>query len=104
MRWKGVAPRTAGCRSLRRRARVLRRLRHPGTTAGAVHAGAIRGGGRSDAPDHRFQKTKRRIRSMPPLKEMETAVMFWAGGDPAQTLEPLTRLGIRCGQLALPGE
>jgi sugar phosphate isomerase/epimerase len=41
---------------------------------------------------------------MPGLKEMETAVMFWAGGDPAQTLESLTRLGIRCGQLGIPGE
>jgi L-ribulose-5-phosphate 3-epimerase len=40
---------------------------------------------------------------MPDLRELETAVMFWAGGDPTQTLAQLTRLGIRCGQLGLPG-
>src|SRR5258708_6636249 len=38
------------------------------------------------------------------LKELETAVMFWAGGDPGQTLAPLTRLGIRCGQIGIPGD
>lgn len=41
---------------------------------------------------------------MPNLKELETAVMFWAGGDPEQTLARLTRLGIRCGQLGIPGD
>src|SRR5277367_1227492 len=30
--------------------------------------------------------------------------MFWAGGDPAQTIAELTRLGIRSGQLGLPGD
>jgi L-ribulose-5-phosphate 3-epimerase len=40
---------------------------------------------------------------MPKLDELETAVMFWAGGDPEQTLAPLTRLGIRCGQIGIPG-
>jgi sugar phosphate isomerase/epimerase len=38
------------------------------------------------------------------VKELETAVMFWAGRDPVETLAPLTRLGLRCGQLAIPGE
>jgi hypothetical protein len=41
---------------------------------------------------------------MPNLKELETAVMFWAGGDPEQTLARLMRLGIRCGQLGIPGD
>lgn len=35
---------------------------------------------------------------------LETAVMFWAGQDPAQTIAELTRLGIRSGQLGLPGD
>lgn len=30
--------------------------------------------------------------------------MFWAGGDPVQTIAELTRLGIHCGQLGLPGD
>jgi sugar phosphate isomerase/epimerase len=35
---------------------------------------------------------------------MEIGVMFWAGQDPAATLEAYTKLGIRCGQLAIPGD
>ena len=27
------------------------------------------------------------------LKELEVAVLFWAGGDPEKTLEPLMELG-----------
>jgi len=38
------------------------------------------------------------------FEPLETAVMFWAGRDPAETLEELTRLGLRCGQLGLPGD
>ncbi len=34
----------------------------------------------------------------------ETAVMFWAGRDPAETIAELTELGIRSGQLGLPGD
>jgi L-ribulose-5-phosphate 3-epimerase len=34
----------------------------------------------------------------------ETAVMFWAGGDPTETIAELTRLGIQSGQLGLPGD
>jgi len=30
--------------------------------------------------------------------------MFWAGGDPAETLAELKSLGVKCGQLALPGD
>ena len=38
------------------------------------------------------------------IASFETAVMFWAGRDPAQTIAELTRLGIRSGQLGLPGD
>jgi sugar phosphate isomerase/epimerase len=41
---------------------------------------------------------------LPDLKDFETAVVFWAGGDPAETIAEVTRLGVRCGQLAIPGE
>jgi sugar phosphate isomerase/epimerase len=34
----------------------------------------------------------------------EIAVMFWAGGDPIQTLAELTELGIQSGQLGIPGD
>src|SRR5580692_5839558 len=34
----------------------------------------------------------------------ETAVMFWAGKDPSETLAELTALGIQSGQLGLPGD
>lgn len=30
--------------------------------------------------------------------------MFWAGRDPAETLAGLKRLGVRCGQLGMPGD
>jgi sugar phosphate isomerase/epimerase len=30
--------------------------------------------------------------------------MFWAGREPAETLAELTGLGVRCGQLGLPGD
>jgi sugar phosphate isomerase/epimerase len=38
---------------------------------------------------------------MQPLKEHETGVMFWAGRD---TLEEISSLGVRCGQLGIPGD
>jgi sugar phosphate isomerase/epimerase len=38
------------------------------------------------------------------LKDMEIGVMFWAGGDPVETLRELKSLGIRCGQMGIPGE
>jgi len=40
----------------------------------------------------------------PPLSVMETGVMFWAGRDPAETLKELRDLGVRCGQLGVPGD
>jgi sugar phosphate isomerase/epimerase len=41
---------------------------------------------------------------MPKSEPLETAVMFWAGADPAQTLSELTSLGIHSGQLGIPGD
>jgi sugar phosphate isomerase/epimerase len=35
---------------------------------------------------------------------LQTAVMLWAGRDPAETFAELTRLGIRSGQLGIPGD
>ena len=37
-------------------------------------------------------------------KPSETAVMFWAGQNPAQTIAELTTLGIHSGQLGIPGD
>jgi L-ribulose-5-phosphate 3-epimerase len=41
---------------------------------------------------------------MSDMQPLETGVMFWAGRNPAETLAELTALGVRCGQLALPGD
>ncbi|HVW84257.1 MAG TPA: sugar phosphate isomerase/epimerase family protein [Bryobacteraceae bacterium] len=30
--------------------------------------------------------------------------MFWADGDPVRTVEQLTSLGVRCGQMGIPGD
>ena len=38
---------------------------------------------------------------MQSLKKNETGVMFWAGRD---TLEEIRSLGVRCGQLGIPGD
>src|SRR5207237_1232646 len=38
------------------------------------------------------------------LKDMEIGVMFWGGKDPAQTLREVKSLGVRCGQIGIPGD
>lgn len=41
---------------------------------------------------------------MPDLRELEIGLMFWAGGDPVQTIREAKELGARCGQLGIPGD
>lgn len=41
---------------------------------------------------------------MQPLSDMEIGVMFWAGGDPYETLRELKSWGVRCGQMGVPGD
>lgn len=41
---------------------------------------------------------------MQPLKDLEIGVMFWAGRDPVETVREVKSLGVRCGQLAIPGD
>jgi sugar phosphate isomerase/epimerase len=38
------------------------------------------------------------------LKDLEIGVMFWAGGDPHETIRDLKSLGVRCGQMGIPGD
>jgi sugar phosphate isomerase/epimerase len=38
------------------------------------------------------------------LKDREIGVMFWAGRDPVETLRELKTLGVRCGQIGIPGD
>ena len=38
------------------------------------------------------------------LKDLEIGVMFWAGRDPVETLRELKALGVRCGQIGIPGD
>lgn len=41
---------------------------------------------------------------MPNLKPLEVGVMFWAGRDPVKTIREVKSLGVRCGQVAIPGD
>jgi L-ribulose-5-phosphate 3-epimerase len=41
---------------------------------------------------------------MQPLSDMEVGVMFWAGGDPYETIRELKSWGVRCGQMGIPGD
>ncbi|HOL73655.1 MAG TPA: sugar phosphate isomerase/epimerase family protein [Bryobacteraceae bacterium] len=41
---------------------------------------------------------------MQAVAEREVGLMFWAGGDPRETLCEVKSLGIRCGQLGVPGD
>jgi sugar phosphate isomerase/epimerase len=41
---------------------------------------------------------------MQALADREIGLMFWAGRDPAETLAEAKSLGIRCGQLGVPGD
>lgn len=41
---------------------------------------------------------------MPALRDLEIGVMFWAGRDPVETLREVKALGVRCGQLGIPGD
>lgn len=44
------------------------------------------------------------MQTLRPLAALETGVMFWAGPDPGETLAELKAMGVRCGQLGLPGD
>ena len=41
---------------------------------------------------------------MPNLKELEVGAMFWATPDPVAAIEEAKSLGVRCGQLGIPGD
>lgn len=41
---------------------------------------------------------------MPALNDLEIGVMFWAGKDPVETIREVKNLGVRCGQLGVPGD
>lgn len=38
------------------------------------------------------------------LRDLEIGVMFWGGRDPVETLRELKGLGVRCGQIGIPGD
>src|SRR5215472_6907611 len=38
------------------------------------------------------------------LKELEIGVMFWPAGDAAASVRAQKAFGVRCGQLAIPGD
>ena len=67
----------------------------PEQSAAAVQTGAAHGS---------IPKRKRREDRMQILRNMEIGVMFWAGRDPRETLRELKGLGVRCGQMGIPGD
>src|SRR4029077_19880308 len=75
-----------------------------GSQAGALPAGGFRQGGALDAGDAGIEKQKRRENRMQALKDLEIGVMFWGGGDPVATLREVKALGVRCGQIGVPGD
>jgi sugar phosphate isomerase/epimerase len=38
------------------------------------------------------------------LKDMEIGVMFWGGRDPVETIRELKTIGVKCGQIGIPGD
>ena len=38
------------------------------------------------------------------LKDMEIGVMFWGGRDPVETIRELKAMGVKCGQIGIPGD
>ena len=40
---------------------------------------------------------------MQALNPLEIGVMFWAGRDPLETVREHKSLGVRCGQVGVPG-
>jgi sugar phosphate isomerase/epimerase len=41
---------------------------------------------------------------MPALRDLEIGVMFWAGRDPLETVREVKALGVRAGQIGVPGD
>jgi L-ribulose-5-phosphate 3-epimerase len=41
---------------------------------------------------------------MPLLRHLEIGVMFWAGGDPDESIRTVKSIGAKCGQLGIPGD
>src|SRR5688572_13931730 len=41
---------------------------------------------------------------MAQLRDLEIGVMFWAGRDPQETIREMKGLGVRAGQLGVPGD
>src|SRR5262245_20898393 len=79
-------------------------MRQPRPTAGIMPAGGVRGCRKAGTSHARIQRKERRENRMQPLKEREIGVMFWAGGDPVETLREVKGLGVRCGQMGIPGD
>jgi sugar phosphate isomerase/epimerase len=40
---------------------------------------------------------------MAKLRDLEIGVMFWGGRDPVETIREVKALGVRCGQIGVPG-
>ena len=38
------------------------------------------------------------------LRDLEVGLMFWAGGDPLETLRDIKSFGVSSGQLGVPGD
>src|SRR5262249_26768500 len=72
--------------------------------AGILPSAGIGGGSQAWPPHARIEMPKRSENRMQTVTPMQIGVMFWAGRDPAETLGEMTALGVRCGQIGLPGD
>src|SRR6202007_2249989 len=61
-------------------------------------------GGKTYTQNARIETKKRRENRMQALKDLEIGAMFWGGRDPVETLREVEGLGVRCGQIGIPGD
>src|SRR5205814_4027824 len=99
-RWDRRAIGDARGRRISRGDRVFCRMLPDRQPSGIMPAGGIGGSGQIDTPDGGSTRKKRRTDSMQSLKDLEVGVMFWADRD---SLDEITSLGVRCGQLGIGG-
>src|SRR5437879_222019 len=69
-----------------------------------MSSGRVGDGRAAGACDAGIEKEKWRKNRMQALKDLEVGVMFWGGGEPVATLRELKGLGVRCGQIGIPGD
>ncbi len=97
---RGAAPDAGSGGRVRRAVALFPALLRGAEAARSMPAGRVGRRCFAAAAARRVEKAKRRANTMQNLKKLEPGAMFWAGRD---TLVEIARLGVRCGQLGVPG-